>query len=223
MDFGIYWLERKSDFPKRELHVALVDASVVHFDVTPLRAWLVSEAGDIVVQIQHDRLYVNWRQRSAGYPRFSDDQDGGKGLKHRALAELAQFRQFCTGRGVTLNVQRVELTKIDILKLGTHYSDAEDLTRLLRVAESFRSVQAGQPLHCVLQFAETHPQGVVQLSVTGQPGQVRIETRVVSVPTSEISATLDWANERANHVFFGLLEDDSLVRFQGASHEHAHS
>ena len=35
------------------------------------RLWLTNHAGDEVVQVQHDRLVVNWRRKGSGeYPRF---------------------------------------------------------------------------------------------------------------------------------------------------------
>jgi hypothetical protein len=56
----------------------------------PLRSWLISENDEWVIQLQHDRFYLNWRQRGGDYPRFSDEGE----------KKFARARRVCSLRGL---------------------------------------------------------------------------------------------------------------------------
>ena len=63
--------------PDDDLVDDLVDALFdVEESVVPPRLWLQNDIGDQVVQIQRDRLVVNWRKEgSGGYPRYKFVRD----------------------------------------------------------------------------------------------------------------------------------------------------
>ncbi len=59
----------------------------------PPRLWLQNESGDHVVQIQHDRLVVNWRKGDLGgeYPRYVTIRKSMQDSWHRLAAECAKL------------------------------------------------------------------------------------------------------------------------------------
>lgn len=64
---GAYWQERREEFPGRQLHEALQDPNEIVWSASPLvRVWLLSREGEFVLQMQHDRFYLNWRRGGAG-------------------------------------------------------------------------------------------------------------------------------------------------------------
>src|SRR5690349_21253827 len=66
VSIGSYWHSRRADFPDRQVMHAVGDATriVVGPGVGPLRTWLISPTGNLVLQIQSDRFYLNWRRRA---------------------------------------------------------------------------------------------------------------------------------------------------------------
>ena len=67
----------RMESPDDDLVDDLLDALFeVEEPVVPPRLWLQNEVGDQVVQIQRDRLVVNWRKEgSGGYPRYKTVRD----------------------------------------------------------------------------------------------------------------------------------------------------
>ena len=78
---GSFWERIRGDYPRVQDHETL-PRQVTYPDVQPvldltlsntmppLRAWLLSEDSTTLVQLQHDRLVHNWRNRGAPYLRF---------------------------------------------------------------------------------------------------------------------------------------------------------
>ena len=211
MDFGVYWESRRGDFPTHELHPPLSDAGVFRLGGPPtLRAWLVSDSGDTVVQIQNDRVYVNWRRRKEEYPHFAS-HDGREGLRDKALREFELFCAFCQTRiGARPTLQRLELTKIDHLDKGRDFKDLVDLASLLKVTKVFEDVQSSVMNKLRLQLTETVDSGISHLTIDVESERARIEIRHVFTPKETMAALFDEANNHVNRVFFGLLEKSEV-------------
>ena len=214
LEFGVYWESRRGEFPKRELHPPLFDGGgVFQVGASAVRAWLISEADDFLIQLQPDRFYVNWRAREADYPRFGD-HDGQVGLKTRALAELRRFSDFAHARtGRRLVLKRVELAKIDVFQRGLHWSTLEDLGAILQVARVFEDIQASDPVQLQLRLTEPEGDGATVVSFAVGDKGARLESRVIQPATDDLDAGLDRANRRLNQVFFGLVSRDQLGKF----------
>ncbi len=134
LTIGWFAQEVRERYPKREIRPALADGdSAPPLGVVPLRAWLTSANGSFLLQVQHDRFYLNWRRvrDEPSYPRFND-HDGNPGILSRALVELDAFQSFCATRlGHTVVVTETELAKVDHLRQGTHWGSRADLLALL--------------------------------------------------------------------------------------------
>ncbi|MGD9620706.1 MAG: TIGR04255 family protein [Mycolicibacterium sp.] len=69
------WRER---FPKVQEHVALPPLGLASFmfqvgnSVPPIRLWALTADESLLIQVQHDRLLINWRKQEgdAPYPRY---------------------------------------------------------------------------------------------------------------------------------------------------------
>src|SRR5262249_22742105 len=80
----------------------------------PPRLWFLNQDGSRVVQIQQDRVVVNWRKinPSDRYPRYQNLRQAMTG----ALDHLNDFLR--AGEGSTLVVDQVELTYVNQLSAG---------------------------------------------------------------------------------------------------------
>lgn len=76
--FGLFWETIRQDFPHFEVKEPLITpesllsapGSLVVSGL-PARMWFIEESGVHLLQIQHDRVVLNWRKRPGGvYPRY---------------------------------------------------------------------------------------------------------------------------------------------------------
>jgi len=222
---GVYWDRRKADFPQRQLQPALSDELGFSFGAMPLRAFLVSADEQFILQLQHDRFFMNWRARGAEYPRFSE-RHGRDGLLTRMEKELGRFDEFVKERcGVVLAPKRVELSKIDLLERGKHWETADQQAKLLPVTGVFEDVQRTDTRDVNLRFVERGAGGVVfmhiaTLSDGERPTAIRIDSRFVTEPTPSIREAFYRGNEVLNDAFFKLVSD-ATGRFGSKGNEHA--
>ncbi len=94
----------RSEFPTVQEHTALPPlfeppqpgpGLVVEVGHPPMRLWMLNEAEDRLVQVQRDRLVVNWRRIGDGdYPRYHT-------LRALLDRQLADFRSFLHDRAVS--------------------------------------------------------------------------------------------------------------------------
>jgi uncharacterized protein (TIGR04255 family) len=193
----------------------------------PLRSWLISENDEWVIQLQHDRFYLNWRQRGGDYPRFSDEGEK-KGVMSRALAEFARFEDFCVREfGAKPAVRRVEVAKVDLLVQGKHWQDFTQLASLVPMFETLRPQAANDDADIRLQVADARHGADFVLafhygmqSILGRmPSRgLRIETRANRALKNEeddVRAQLVDLNAMLNDAFFGMFEQNELSRFGG--------
>lgn len=209
---GIYWNSRKDQYPKHSLQAALADELSIDIGVFPVRAFLVSQDGQFIIQLQHDRFFMNWRASGSEYPRFSE-RHGKRGLLVRAMEEYELFCAFIESQfGNRPIARRIELTKIDILRRGEHWRDLDALAKLMPVTSVFSTIQQSDNRDVNLRFIERAHGGALLVHVAtlmegNTPASVRVEARCVAKPEPEISAAFYSANTIINDAFFRLIPD----------------
>lgn len=215
---GTYWDRRKDDFPNRQLHPALMDENSIIFGAVPVRALLTSADDVFVLQLQHDRFFMNWRARGGSYPRFSE-RHGTDGLLARTEAEFETYRAFIRDRcGVDVSPSRIELSKIDMLERGRHWESPDDLAKLLPVTGVFNEIQRADEREVNLRFVERGSHGTVMIQITtlsdGKvPRAVRIDARCMAAPEPSLHEAFVRSNAILNDAFFKLIPD-AAVRFR---------
>lgn len=226
---GAYWAERRAEYPRRQLHPALekgLGRTGLVINAAPrMRVWLLSADESLVLQIQSDRFYLNWRQTkpSAPYPRFS----GPNGLCARALKELALFSEFCkVAIGREPDVDRIELGKVDHLLEGEAWTGLADLSLLMPTLEPALRLSHGAEPTAALKFQDTVERVALTFSIdttlTMAPGRdpqrgVRIDANVtMPLDGATISSRFDDANRVANSVFAMLIPEAERTHRFGA-------
>jgi len=223
MLLGIYWDERKDEYPERSLQPAFSDEAGFILGSPPLRSVLVSADKVRVLQIQHDRFFMNWRSLGGPYPRFSN-RGGGGGLLERALGEFEKLATFTSKRfGRRPTLIRVELAKIDIIqRRELHWTDVDDLAKVMPITGTFSDHHTGNR-EFILRFVEHETPRALVISVNSvsdQPGgditAVRVETRAVHPlePGQAAEAAFVEANHAVNRAFFRLINEEQLKRFR---------
>ncbi len=230
---GTYWRTKQNEFPGRQLHPALRDKLEFRFQggVGPLRCWLLSPDESLILQIQSDRVYQNWRARGGVYPRFSDHGDS-MGLLSRFLQELTQFSEFCWQTiGASPQVSVIQLTKIDHLVRGKHWSSFDDLavcvpwlhvfsefskTDSPALGMRFQEQQDGVALSVSLDTAlvarDNGAQNIVKMEATAQKS-IGV---VTSATLGELVPHFQAANHMLNDVFGRTIPRDQRdLRFSG--------
>lgn len=213
---GVYWDERKEAFPQRAIQPAIMDDATLSFGLSvaafPMRAALSSHDQQFVLQLQQDRMYLNWRATGAQYPRFSD-RDGRQGLLAKMLLELDRFSAFVKARyGAGIVPVKAELSKIDMLLRGQHWTDIADMESLLPVTKTFADVHASEDREVNLRFVERAGEAVAIVQVVTLhseriPAAVRLEARRIAPVTSDVRDCLVSANDVVNDIFFKLIPE----------------
>ncbi|MFO0640993.1 MAG: hypothetical protein U0183_17355 [Polyangiaceae bacterium] len=231
LHWGVYWDARKVDFPETALHPAIIEGLSFPLTHPPMRAWLQARSGDRLLQLQHDRFFYNWRatgQDRSDYPRFRD-RPGKPGLQSDAIAEFRKFEHFCASRFDTeLKLQRIELTKIDVLVRDGDWANMSELAEILPATAAFKSIQRSDEREVSLRFVE-HVNGhavVVDVNTMRSPPtsaiatEARLECRAIvpATPGVEVESMFAEANLVLNTVFFDLMSPTQVHRFSGEKH-----
>jgi hypothetical protein len=188
-----------------------------------------------VLQIQHDRFYLNWRRRERAYPTFSGIPERGiRGLKDRALEEFGRFSEFCERELRTRPLpNRIELAKVDLMSEGPDWKAGENLARLVTWLRPMVEFSASGCPQVALRYYEPRSGGALAVSIecgaagagasqVGSQGQgrvLKVESRVTSDTQGSDARALQEALERANRelndeVFAKLIPQGELERFR---------
>ncbi len=217
----LYAQESVGRFPVRVVQPAIQEqAPVLPSRVGPMRTWLVSADAATLLQVQDDRMLLNWRAVGPAYPRFS----AAGGVMGRALEEFAELTDFCQRVFDRAPSPRfVEVLKVDHLLEGTYWQGDDDLMSML---PGLGAMCVGSPFErptgLLLRLhrgddGESSVRLNLQLDRTaGGARMLRIET-VATSPTDgpAIEAALADANRKANEVFSWLIPKPQRARFQG--------
>jgi uncharacterized protein (TIGR04255 family) len=224
-EHGRYWASRSDDFPKHEVHPPIEDViGEMYVGMPTVRTWLVDKDETRLVQLQHDRFFVNWRRRSETdpYPRFKA-QEGKAGFIEYVLKEYAAFREFARSRDCDVSPKFLELTKIDLLVQGRHWEDARSLSRLLPVlGPMIESLEFDGTTEFLWRTGRKVGDCNVLIGLvtvrqraTGNPG-IKLEIRTRKQITRDDDIGKSWLslNELNNEQFFNMLAEAELGRFE---------
>lgn len=170
---------------------------------TPVRLWALNEDDSLLIQVQHDRLLVNWRKQSDGtYPRYS-------ALRRELTAIWSEFERHIAADpklGV-LRPTAAEVTFLNRLHANTaaeviealsptFYPDSHVATRL-QIDRQLGNPDDGKP-HGRQTISLSHP----------IDGQQSLQLEIASVvaidggpPTLDVMSALDFAHEEGVLMF----------------------
>lgn len=131
---GEFWSLIRDQYPKVEDKSILAplpigrapEAQLGISELPPIRrVWFVSEDESTLIQVQSDRLHVNWRRTSeyAAYPRY------GHVLDQFEFA-LASLMGFSAERGEQLRVQAGEVTYVNHIPQSHLWTSWNDLSNI---------------------------------------------------------------------------------------------
>lgn len=219
---GAYWHERVGDYPGHTIRTPLRNP-VVLMDlvgsVPPLRAMLVSKGDDLVIQVQPDRFYLNWRRRHGVYPRFNKRAEN-EGVLGIALREYGEFEKFCERVIKTKPVTTgIELAKIDVIREGDYWTELQQVADILPCTHDFIRFTASSKPSFMLRFNEPRERGVVLINIA--LGADREGTRMLTIETrlhrqldgADIEATFKEANLELNAIFATLIPKEQRARY----------
>ena len=222
---GPYAQQRLAGFPRHEIKPALEDVppqgapSLVFGQGLPrLRTWLISADDALVLQLQHDRFFLNWRRAGgAAYPRFSDHA-GQRGLLSRSLEEFAAFSEFWNVAHQARPVaSRIELVKIDHLIEGRDWRGISNLADALPWLRPLIGLARSDAPGLQVQFAEPRGDGLFTIALQAPTSVNRtaiLETRVARpvAPGDDLRSAFVEANRELNAAFAALVPPDQQHR-----------
>lgn len=215
----------REEYPALSLQPALPDhGDQLQFVIGPGahtklndRAWMESSDGVWLVQVQHNRLFVNWRQRDGLYPGM-----------HAAAGVLDHFMDALTHLTALFGAvrpRRVEITKVNLLHQGQHWHSPEDLTTLLPLLQSLRGAQRGPELHFNISLNDHSalPQHILNARTVRRatPDGARLfvhlelSARYACDELDAVRGALTQTNEDLNERFFSLIPEEHWTRFGG--------
>lgn len=213
---GSYWAGIRDRFPHRELQPRLPVSTGIRPPIAMLRAlrtWLVSSDGQYLVQIQADRFYLNWRRRGENaYPGFQG-RAADPGVLDRFTSEFEAYMRFLAATlGSEALVTHAEVTKVDVLRRGTHWSTDDELRAAVALIAPLDAAMGSPEWTGDVRMATSGPSGEFSLTLSRPKGEhgpgdtVRLESTAV-VPTSSASLVQDLraANGALNSLFGRLV------------------
>jgi len=192
--------------------------------VAPVRHWFLSDDGTELVQIQADRLIVNWRQGESGpdYPRYDR-------MRELFARRFADFSDFVVNEGIGL----LEITQVEVNYINAVEPELAKQGRLevvLRPWAGTSEHHLGEPEQARLSLAFTVPdvgRPPVRMYMSIEPAQ-RPDGRPVSFLTlsvrgapadTSLGATLNFMDTAHEHLVrsFAELTTDTVHREWGLS------
>jgi uncharacterized protein (TIGR04255 family) len=139
---GVFWTQIRSDYPAAQSAIPLPYATEKFDEITFLtepirfqaadpdlqRFWFLSEDGTKLLQVQKDRLIVNWRKVIGNevYPRYDYE------IRPRFKKEIKRFRSFISENDLG-NIEEVqcELTYVNDFIMGEDWNSFPEAIALL--------------------------------------------------------------------------------------------
>jgi uncharacterized protein (TIGR04255 family) len=121
-------IEDKGPLPPLALLTRAPESTATVLEIPPVRrTWYLADSTDLLIQVQEDRLHVNWRrvQEEDSYPRYG-----------RVLGEFTDaldlFQRFVEGRGERIFCTAGEVSYVNHIPEGPLWSDWNDLSSVLQ-------------------------------------------------------------------------------------------
>jgi uncharacterized protein (TIGR04255 family) len=190
----------RSDFPKIQEQPALPPTSFagqtgfqfkVVSTVPPIRIWMLNDGEDELLQVQNDRLLLNWRRvlgDDRKYPRYDH-------LRETYEKVLAMFRERVTERAVgTFQPQTAVVTYVNRFAFET----GEGLKDVIAVLNPDWNLllNASPEIRLVVPVASGAGDLIVAASTDASHGYLEVTTRInITDPEGDIFRFLDLAHE----------------------------
>lgn len=185
----------------------------INFGPPPRRIWLLNEAGDRVLQIQHDRLIANWRAVqgvTSEYPRYDV-------LREQFLRRWNDFQGFVADRGIA---PRVETNGAEVTYINVINADADspniaiaDVLKMNREGELWRgdvrTTAVTQTWNLVEAQTTLTMIANIDTSTTGHPVVLQIIANTRAGEDRSPTEALDLAHEFVVGTF-GVITTDEL-------------
>jgi uncharacterized protein (TIGR04255 family) len=167
--FGSFWERIRDRFPKAQHASTIVapgETPQVDAGFWLPRVWFISADDTWLLQLQQNRLHLNWRQtpQPTFYPRF-------EAVQSRAVGLWNEFTSYVQGiSGVSVVPVAFELTYTNIIHAIGDEGPFELGEYALRDCAWRHDVDMQKPKHFGLSYAFVVPDGVGELAVTVQSG-----------------------------------------------------
>lgn len=199
--YGLFWASIERDFPNTLDQAPIADPQTPPPEWFGPRVWLVHRDKALLLQLQYDRIHVNWRRLTPDveYPRFT------------TLAPI--FRTYCVawaefldrfGLGRLEDI-RTELSYVNHLEPSDGWPKVSDIGRVITPLESALTVSGALPAVVAwgTAFELAHTRTSVDLKTMMRPEDAekklfQLEIKAESPkPLGSVEEALQWA-ERAN-------------------------
>jgi len=126
---GLFWQKVRDGFPVCE-HATRLGFNPEALDLAKYlpRIWFVNEKQNMLIQLQDDRLFFNWRRmdEEEAYPRY-------KTIIESFKTNLAIFQQFLEEEKLgSVNPKKCELTYINHIPKGEGWESLSDISEVFR-------------------------------------------------------------------------------------------
>lgn len=202
--FGLYWAQLKSEFPETSDQAPILDPKtfghIGGYDRFLPRVWFVHRDKSLLIQLQSDRFYLNWRrlQPTAEYPRFAT-------LAPLFARYTTMWSNFLDQSGLgTLEISACELSYINHVLPPGGWGDLWDAGKIIKPLVGTTPLNGGFPLRAV-NWGGTFDNGTSQMSLilqTAENANDRTEKLLQyeikaesSIPIGSIDAMTDWLNQ----------------------------
>jgi uncharacterized protein (TIGR04255 family) len=142
------------------------------------RCWFISANDEHVVQLQSDRLLVNWRMRPSGgaYPRFPE-------VRRRFVAATEALQHLCRERtSLTVVPNQCELTYFNKVPLpaGAEWGDFDRLLSGLKIAKGPEWARPFSDGRVALrsELRDEHDEPFARLQIDCTPAQIDLSQKV---------------------------------------------
>jgi uncharacterized protein (TIGR04255 family) len=217
IDFGAFKESFEGEFPKHELKHAL---GFMEYEFSPqaalppARVLLISGDEQWRIQLQRDRLYVNWcRTEDTPYPGFCEPCADAVCVIERFKEMLGRLRAFVEARGGQLTITRVELAKVNMLKRGREWETAQELgERFLPLGASQRlklpGVEDGLGRFQWLMEPGSPQRWTANARLFSEEGLLHVEftSKAPIVEESELDGMLRELNAEVNVLYGSLIK-----------------
>lgn len=221
---GLYWNERKKDFPERQSKPAFVpelgEASSNPEEFPTGNTWLISADKAFVLQIQENRITFNWRRLEIDganeYPHVSSRGDK-KGMLVKFLNEVELFKTFHHNQtGNELVFTELTLSKFDVLVQGEHWNNSNDVLKIFPILGNFSTLanQTGEVDAYAFNFGEKTSQGRMAVNLaTGVTKAlptkkvIRLESTIYrkTSPEQPLNQAFKALSDELNSIFGNLI------------------
>ena len=212
MTFGRYSNQKSQEYPSTQLVSPLSDefTKTLKVGFTHHRSWLLSEDKKFILQLQHDRFYVNWRGKGGDdYPHF---QGKDNSLKDKSILEFKEYQKWLTSDcNKTPSLEHLEIIKVNVFKKGTHYSSLNELHESFLLLKNFQELEGFKSNEIQLKMKEIMDDKHIYVTISLQNNNVQLQLRGVSTCVVDVvEDILTDLNQDLNKLFFSLVDVDRL-------------